>query len=135
MPLYQITPAQLPLVWESVAPMLQRAIDLDPGDVTIEQVEYLIRIGKTFLLVWEEPGTGITGSAAVDLIDYPRQRVAHISLLGGKGIVQTPVFDEVKNWARASGATTVQCWANGALVELYKKVGAEPTHQVMRVKL
>ena len=39
MPLYQITPAELPQVWPVVAPMLQRAIDLDPALITSEQVE------------------------------------------------------------------------------------------------
>jgi hypothetical protein len=51
MPLYHIQPKDLPQVWDIVAPMLQRAIDIDPSVVTIEQVEYSVRTGKNFLLV------------------------------------------------------------------------------------
>ena len=135
MPLYQINPAQLPQVWPVVAPMLQRAIDLDPELNTAEQVEFAVRTGRTYLLIWDEPDEGITGAVTVDIIDYPRERVAHVNLMGGKSIVRTHVFDEAKNWMRLMGATTTQCWAKGTLVQMYEKMGMTNTHQVMREKL
>jgi len=135
MPLYQISPRELPQVWPVVAPMLQKAIDLDPDLNTIQQVEQAVRIGNTYLLIWDEPGEGITGAVTVDIIDYPRERVAHVNLMGGKGIVRHHVFDEAKNWMRLMGATTAQCWAKGTLVQMYEKMGLTNTHQVMREKL
>lgn len=135
MPLYQVRPNELPTVWPIAAPMLQRAIDLDPEVVTIEQVEFSIRTGHTFLLVWDEPDVGITGAVTVEFIDYPRERVAHVNLMGGKGVVRQHVFDEAKNWMRSMGATTTQCWAKGTLVQMYEKMGMVNTHQVMREKL
>ena len=115
--------------------MLQRAIDLNPEGMTIEQVEYAVRTGRQFLLVWDEPGEGITGAVTVEFIDYPRERVAHVDFMGGKGIVRAHVFEEAKKWMRLNGATTAQCWAKGTLVDMYKKMGMENTHQVMRTKL
>jgi hypothetical protein len=135
MPLYHITPNQLPQVWSVAAPLLQKAIDLDPEAITIEQVEYSIRTGATFLLVWDEPDEGITGAVTVEFVDYPRERVAHVNLMGGKGIVRQHVFEEAKNWMRTFGATKAQCWARGTLVQMYEKMGMENTHQVMRMKL
>jgi hypothetical protein len=135
MPLYQIAPAELPQVWPVAAPLLQRAIDLDPDLNKIEMIEYAIRTGRTFLLVWDEPGEGITGAAAVDIIDYPMERVAHGNLMGGKAIVRPHVIEELYKWMRLHGATTAQLWAKGTLVNMYEKLGLEVTHQVMRIKL
>ena len=135
MPLYQIRPNELPQVWPIAAPLLQKAIDLEPEMITIEQVEYLVRTGKTFLLVWEEPNVGITGAVTVDFMDFPRERIAHVNLMGGKGIVRDHVFEEAKQWMRTYGATKAQCWARGTLVQMYEKMGFENTHQVMRIKL
>jgi hypothetical protein len=135
MPLYQVHPNELPQVWPVAAPLLQRAIDLDPDLNKIELVEYAVRTGRTFLLVWEEPGEGITGAAAVDLIDYPMERVAHGNLMGGKGIVRPHVIEELYKWMRLHGATTAQLWAKGTLVNMYEKLGLQVTHQVMRIKL
>jgi len=81
MPLHYIPPNQLPTVWDKAAPLLQKSIDTEPDFITIEQVEYAMRTGKMFLLVWEEPDEGITGAAAVEFIDYPRYRVGHGTLL------------------------------------------------------
>lgn len=135
MPLYQITPNELPQVWPIAAPMLQKAIDLEPEMVTIEQVEYQVRTGRTFLLVWSDPDEGITGAVTVEFIDYPRERVAHVNLMGGKGVVRAHVFEEAMQWMRSFGATKAQCWARGSLVQMYEKMGMENTHQVMRIKL
>ena len=135
MALYQVPTNLLPQIWPVIAPMLQRAVDLDPDLITIEQVEYSVRTGRSFLLVWDEPDEGITGAVTVDIIDYPRERVAHVNLMGGKGIVRTHVFEEAKNWMRLMGATTTQCWAKGTLVQMYEKMGMTNTHQVMREKL
>jgi len=135
MSLYHIPPTHLPQIWPIAAPLLQKAIDLDPSAITIEQAEHAVRTGRSFLLVWEEPGVGITGAVTVDIIDYPRERVAHVNLMGGKGIVREHIFEEAKQWMRERGATKAQCWARGSLVEMYKKMGMENTHQVMRVNL
>ena len=135
MPLHYVPSVQLPTVWPIAAPMLQKAIDLDPSVVTIEQVEYAVRTGRTFLLVWEEPDEGITGAVTLEFIDYPRERVAHVDLMGGKGVVRDYVFEEAKQWMRSMGATKAQCWAKGTLVQMYEKMGMENTHQVMRINL
>lgn len=135
MPLYHISPRELPQVWPIAAPLLQKAIDLDPSEITIEQVEYSVRTGNTHLLVWEEPNEGIVGAVTVEFIDYPRKRVAHVNLMGGKGIVRDHVFKEAQNWMRSCGATVAQCWAKGSLVQMYEKMGMTNTHQVMRIDL
>jgi hypothetical protein len=135
MPLHYILPHQLPTVWDKAAPLLQKSIDVEPDFITIEQVEYAIRTGKMHLLVWEEPDVGITGAAAVEFIDYPRYRVGHGTLLGGKGVVKPHVLQELLAWMKANGATVAQCWCRDELVPMYKKMGMEETHHVMRIKL
>ena len=135
MPLYQIRPEELPQVWPVAAPLLQKAIDIDPNEVTLEQVEYAVRTGKTFLLIWEEPGEGITGAVTVDCIDYPKRRVAHVNLMGGKGIVRDHVFEEAKQWMRSFGATTAQCWCKETLMRMYEKMSMQSAYHVMRIDL
>ena len=135
MPLHYIPPNQLPTVWDIAAPLLQKSIDTEPDFITIEQVEYAVRTGKMFLLVWEEPDEGITGAAAIEFIDYPRYRVGHGTLLGGKSVVKPHVLQEVVAWMKSNGATVAQCWCRNELVPMYKKMGMEETHHVMRMKL
>jgi hypothetical protein len=125
----------MPSIWPVALPLLKKAMDLEPDAYNEQFIEYSIRIGKTHLLVWEEPGEGITGACTIEIIDYPTERVAHVNLMGGKSIVRDYVFDEAKAFMRLWGATKAQCWARGTLVDMYKKMGMENTHQVMRVTL
>ena len=135
MPLLYVPPNQLPMVWGEAAPLLQKSIDVEPDFITLEQVELAIRTGKMFLLVWNEPNEGITGAAAVEFIDYPRYRVGHGTLLGGKNVVKPHVLKELVAWMKSNGATVAQCWCRDELVPMYKKMGMEETHHVMRMKL
>ena len=135
MPLHHVHPNHLPAVWPVALPLLKKAMDLEPGSHNEQFIEYSIRTGKTHLLVWEEPGEGITGACTVEFIDYPMERIGHVNLMGGKGIVRDYVFDEAKEFMRLNGAKKAQCWAKGSLVEMYKKMGMENTHQVMRIEL
>jgi hypothetical protein len=135
MPLYHIQPRELPQVWDVVAPLLQKAIDIDPNATTAQHVNYTIRTGAVNLLVWDEPDEGITGAATVSFTDYPNERIAHVHLMGGKGIVKKHVFDEAQNWMRLQGATKAQCWCQDNLVPMYEKMGLKNTHKVMRIEL
>jgi hypothetical protein len=136
MPLFKVNPNTLPQVWPTVAPMLQRAIDLDPELNKIELVEYMIRTGQQHLLIWVDPENNeITGAVTIAFIDHSTERVASVNLMGGKGIVRNNVFDEAKQYMRDMGATVAQCWCKGTLVKMYEKMGMENTHQVMRIKL
>jgi len=135
MPLYHIKANELPLVWDTVAPLLQKAIDLDPKSTSTQHVNYTIRTGAMNLLVWQEENEGITGAATVSFTDYPTERIAQVHLMGGKGIVKEHVFEQAKNWMRANGATRAQCWCQDNLVPMYEKMGLDKTHNVMRIDL
>ena len=132
--IYHVHPAQLPEVWPTVAPMLQKAIDLDTSNATIEQVEWMIRTAKQFLIVAHN-NTEIVGAAVVEFIDYPRERIGHIDFMGGKGVANKEFFGLLTGWIKRNGAKKAQCWANGSLVRLYERIGMTPTHQVMRITL
>ena len=136
MALFIVPPAKLPMVWATVAPMLQKAIDIDPDLNDIKLVHYALRMGNQHLLIWEDPETSdITGAATVSISDYSTERVAVVNLMGGKGIVRDYVFEQAKQWMREMGATVAQCMCRSTLVPMYEKMGMENTHHVMRIKL
>lgn len=135
MSLIVLNPAHLDQVWPTVGPMIQRAIDVDPTYATLDQMQLLIRQGRTHLLVYIDDSETITGAATVEFHNTPLARIAHVGFMGGKGIVRAHVFKEAQEWMRSQGATIAQCWASGSLVSMYEKMGMSTTHQVMRLPL
>jgi hypothetical protein len=125
----------MPAIWPVALPILKRAMELEPGSHNEQFIEWSIRKGNTHLLVWEEPGEGITGAVTISFQDLPMHRVAHAHLMGGKSIVRKHVFEEAMQWMRLNGATKAQCWCKDNLVPMYEKMGLEKTHNVMRIEL
>lgn len=135
MGLIHVDPNFLHKVWPTVAPMLQRSIDINPEAVSIDQLELLLRQRREHLLVWVDDAGEIAGAVTMEFIDYPKQRIAHVNHLGGKGVVREHVFNEAQDWMRANGAVIAQCWCKDNLVGMYEKMGMTNTHKVMRITL
>jgi hypothetical protein len=135
MPLVCVDPRFLHKVWPTVAPMLQRSLDINPDNESVEQLELLVRQQRQYLLVWVAEDAQVAGAVTVEFIDYPRYRAAHVTHMGGKGIVREHIFKEAQDWMRANGATVAQCWCKDNLVGMYEKMGMTNTHKVMRMSL
>lgn len=135
MSLIAINPAFIDRVWPEVGPMLQRAIDIDPGEGSLDQLEYAIRRREITLLVWFDEEEQAKGAATVEFIDRPKYRLAHVSYMAGSGVVRAQVFEAAQEWMRANGATKAQCWCKENLVPMYEKMGMSNDYRVMRMDL
>lgn len=133
--LVHVDPRFLYKVWPTVAPMLQRSLDINPDVENIDQLELLILQQRQHLLVWVTDEKEVVGAVTVEFINYPLQRIAHVNHMGGKGIVREHVFKEAQDWMRANGAVIAQCWCKDNLVGMYEKMGMTNTHKVMRMTL
>jgi hypothetical protein len=72
----------------------------------------------------------------VEFINYPSNRVMHITALGGHGIVNNETFSQVESWARMQGATKVSAWAQEGQARLYKiKAGFNTARMVVEKDL
>jgi hypothetical protein len=90
------------------------------GDCTVEQLKLLLVRGEQTLLVSVNEDNKLNGAMTVEFINYPNNRVMHITALGGNGIVDSETFSQVESWARLQGATKVSAWAQEAQARLYK---------------
>lgn len=135
MALIHVDPRLIDRVWPKAKELLQPAVDLAPEEMSIDQIELLIRRGAFHLLAWLDEAEEIVGVATVEFIDMPKHRVAHVGYMGGKGIVRAHVFGEAIGWMRANGASTAQCWCKEDQRLMYEKMGMVHAFQVMRLPI
>ena len=107
-------------VWEDVKSYLEASINVSGGDFTLDQLKLLLGRGEQTLLVSVNDNSKINGAMTVEFINYPNNRVMHITALGGNGIVNDETFSQVESWARMQGATKASAWAQEAQARLYK---------------
>jgi len=107
-------------VWEDIKEYLNASINVSNGDCTIEQLKMLLVRGEQTLLVSINENSKINGAMTVEFINYPNNRVMHITALGVQGIVNDETFSQVESWAKLQGATKASAWAQEAQARLYK---------------
>jgi hypothetical protein len=107
-------------VWDQVEPMLIRALNASANDYNIHHLKlYVINKVQTLLIAVD--GDKIVGAATLSLFTYPNHRVATITALGGKAVVNPEAFEQVVQWAKAQGATKIRATARAAQARLYKQ--------------
>jgi hypothetical protein len=128
-------------VWPVVAPYLHDALTKeDPSPewsqcYNLHHVQAFLTSGTWLLLVAVDEENTIHGAATVSFSNYPMNRVAFITLIGGKLISNRATFDQLKTILRHRGATKIQGYGRESIVRLWKRYGFEPRTTLVEVQL
>ena len=127
-----VTPSYIHQVWDKVEPYFIAAELEGNDDCTTSQLKLQLVSGSVTLLVAADDEGIIHGAAALSVQSLPNHRVAVITSMGGKGIVDSEVFEQVVSWAKSQGATKIRAWAKDAQARLYRqKAGLNTTMNVV----
>jgi hypothetical protein len=101
----------------------------------IDHVQGFITAGTWTLLVALDEDNKIQGAATVSFANYPKNRVAFITLIGGRLISNKDTFEQLKTLLKQLGATKIQGMARPAIARLWKQYGFEQRTTLVEVKL
>lgn len=128
-------------IWPLVEGYLNDALtkDNDAPDwsecYNIHHVQAFITSGMWLLLVATDEENQIHGAATVSFANYPMNRVAFITLIGGRLVSNRDTFDQLKMILKQRGATKVQGYGRESIVRLWKRYGFEPRTTLVEVQL
>ena len=72
----------------------------------------------------------------MELIDYDNHRIALITCIGGKGMIDKNTVQQCEDWAKSQGATKIRAYAKDAQTRLFKlKMGLQPVMRVLEKRL
>ena len=101
----------------------------------IHHVQGFLTSGQWILLVAADETGEIHGAATVSFANYPMQRVAFITLIGGHLVSSPDTFEQLRVLLKSYGATKLQGYGRPAIVRLWKRFGFEPRTTLVEVKL
>ena len=104
-------------------------------DYTVDQIKALLASGSWLLLVATDEENNIHGAGSVNFINMPNDRVAFVTAISGKGIVNPDVYTQLTSILRGFGATKIQCAARESAAKLYEGVGFTHKHIILEVKI
>ena len=117
-----------------VSAFIEDALKHAKGDYTLDHVQSLLSTGEWTLVVGVEDGV-IHGAATVSLFNRPTDRVAFITTIGGKLVIDDSTFEQVKAIVASMGATALECAARESMTRLLGRYGFEEKYRIVGVKL
>jgi len=133
-----IQPVALPQAaqtWPLAESYILEAIPHGNGDYTIDQAKLLVNMGQWLLMVAVDENNQVHGAATVSFMNYPNDRIAFITFIGGKLISNQETFKQMCAILKANGATKVQGMARPAIARLWSRYGFEERTTLVEVRL
>lgn len=120
--------------WNDVAPLLASAMVHVDGEYTLDQLKVMLVDGKQTLLVLVDEDNKIQTAFTIEWIDYPNDRIAFLTAIGGK--TDLNAFNQFKDWVKASGGTKIQGATFESVARLWKmKLGFKHKYTIMEYAL
>lgn len=128
-------------VWPMVEGYLQDSLDKGGeacGGVTcynISHIQMFLTSGQWLLLVATDENEKIQGAMTVSFMNYPMQRIAFITLTGGKFVINDETYKQLEVILKQRGATVVHAYVRKSVERLLGKQGFKPITTLVEAKL
>lgn len=127
----QVVPTQhLHQLWSQVSGYLDDALKYADGDYSLEQVKVYLSTGQWQLLIVNDEKT-IHGAITVSYANYPNDRVAFITAIGGKWISDKESYKNFCDVLKTHGATKIQGAARESVARLWRRLGFKNKHIIV----
>lgn len=121
--------------WPLVEEFIASANKYGGDDYTLDQIKMYATQGQWVLLVAADEEAKVHGAATVSFLNYPNDRVAFVTSIGGKLISNDDTFEQLKTLLRSMGATKIQGAARESIARLWKRYGFAERYVVVEVKI
>jgi hypothetical protein len=122
--------------WALVEQFIKDAEEKFGGaEYTTDQIKVYLVQGQWMLLVAVDDSNKIHGAATVSFINYPNDRVAFVTAIGGKLVTSAETFKQMSEILKVNGATKIQGAAKEAAARLWKRFGFEEKAILVEAKL
>ena len=121
--------------WNLVQEFLAESQAYAKGDYTLEQIKLYVLTGQWLLLVASDDDNNIHGAMTVDFINRPNHRVAFVTGMGGKFVINAETFKQLENICRINGATKIECAARDSMSRLLGRFGFNEKYIILGVSI
>lgn len=131
-----IHPNRIAQLWPKVASLLESALLTGGGEYSADQLKVMLVQGQQALIVVSSPEGDIAGALTVAFENYPNDRIAFVTSVGGRMICDAEAWRQFEDWARAHGATRIRGCAHRSVARLWRqKFGVKQRYLIVEKPL
>ena len=130
-----IQPYNLDSVWIEIAPLIEKGLFFNTGDITLNDAHDRIESGE-YLLICATQGNEIQAAIVVELVTQSR-KTCNIVLAGGTDMDNwlDDFMNEIKSLAAEQGAEALTIMGRKGWLRKMKPYGFEETARILEVAL
>ena len=121
--------------WPLVEKFIKDAVNYGGDDYTLDQVRVYLASGQWLLVVAADEQGAVKGAATISFSNYPNDRVAFVTFIGGRLISSQDTFKQFKDLLKANGATKIQGAARESIARLWSRYGFEERYRIVETKI
>ena len=121
--------------WPFVESHIAAAEKFSGDDYSIDQIKVYLAKNLWTLLVAVDDDNQIQGAATVSFTNYPNDRVAFITTIGGNLITSDDMMEKLKVVLKGFGATKIQGAVRPVMARFAKKFGFVERYAIVEVKI
>lgn len=121
--------------WPFVESHIAAAEKFGGDDYSVDQIKVYLAKNLWTLLVAVDDNNQIQGAATVSFSNYPNDRVAFITTMGGNLITSDDMMEKLKVVLKGFGATKIQGAVRPVMARFAKKFGFVERYAIVEVKI
>ena len=123
-------------VWDKAEPFLVKGLARSGGEYSADQLKVMLTKNEQTLGIFIDDDSNIHGAITVSFINYPNDRVAFVTALGGRAIAEKYLWDQFETWMKSQGATVMRGAAFESVARLWRKqFGVQTRYLIVEKKL
>lgn len=123
-------------LWPLVKDLLQRAIDRNQGEFTLEDIYDSLVLGTMTLWIAYDKDRKIQASAVCEMRRFSQRLICYIILLSGEGFEDWHwAINAIEEWARENGADAIAAYTRLGFIKTMKKYGFRVPYTVIQKDL
>lgn len=127
--------AYIAQLWPQIGAMIGKALDTGAGEYNADQLKVMLVNGAQTLLVVEQDEK-IKGAFCIAFENYPNDRIAFVTAVGGRAMCDQGAWQQFEHWARLQGCTKIRGAAYESVARLWRqKFGVESRYIIVEKKL
>lgn len=121
--------------WPLVEEFIAAAHKFGHGDYSMDQIKMYVTSGQWVLLAAVDEQNKVHGACTISFMNYPNDRVAFITTIGGKLITGEDTFSQLKAIAKSLGATKIQGAVRKSVARLFNRFGLTERSTIVETKI
>jgi hypothetical protein len=121
--------------WPLVEHFIARAQEHGGDDYTLDQIKMFVAQGQWVLVVAVDEEGKLHGAATVNFSNYPNDRIAFITFIGGKFIANQEILLQLKSMLQKMGATKIQAAVRPSMAKLLSRTGFKERYTIVETKI